>query len=111
MSFGLMKSFIEIYSSDTIKDSEGFKSAEDNLLLSARAYKENRHGSEAWKNRASFSKATTLFKIRKPADVEVTNKDFIIFKNKIYNILSVEDIREKGMYLEILAEKTEGSKG
>jgi hypothetical protein len=34
-----------------------------------------------------------------------------VCKGEKYNILSVEDIREKGMYVEVLAEKVTGSKG
>nr|WP_307989827.1 head-tail adaptor protein [uncultured Niameybacter sp.] len=111
MSFGQMQSFIEIYSTNTVKDEEGFATAQEQLILSRRAYKENRRGSEAWKNRASFTTATTLFRFRKPPNVDITTEHLLMCLGERYNILSVEDIREKGMYLEVLAEKVDGSKG
>jgi SPP1 family predicted phage head-tail adaptor len=110
MSFGKMRSFIEIYSVDNTKDEEGFNINSENLVLSTRAYKENRRGSEAWKNRASFTTATALFRFRKPPNVDINTEQILKCNGEEYNILNVEDIRERGMYLEILAEKIEGSK-
>ncbi|MDR2657485.1 MAG: head-tail adaptor protein, partial [Oscillospiraceae bacterium] len=64
MSFGKMRSFINIVSQTTVKDAEGFAQTQDTVLASARAYKEERHGTETWKNRATFSEATCLFRFR-----------------------------------------------
>lgn len=111
MSFGMMQTFIEIYSTISVKDEEGFVTKEEALLLKIRAYEENRHGNEAWKNRASFTTATALFSFRKPPDIEISTTHILVCKGEKYNILSVEDIREKGMYVEVLAEKVTGSKG
>ncbi len=111
MSFGKMKTIIEIYETITVKDHEGFAQKENRLLTTIRAYKEDRHGSEAWKNRASFSSATSLFRFRKPRNFELTTNLEIVCKGKKYNILSVEDILERGMYVEILAEQITSSKG
>lgn len=47
MSFGMMQTFVEIYSTNSVKDEEGFVTKEEVLLLKTRAYKENRHGNEA----------------------------------------------------------------
>ena len=111
MSFGKMQSFIQIYTTTSIKDEEGFMTQEEQLVVTLRAYKEHRRGSEAWKNRASFTTATVLFRFRKPPHVQVTTEHLLVCQDERYNILSVEDIREKGMYIEVLAEKVEGSKG
>lgn len=111
MSLGKMNVGIEIFSMVSTKDSEGFATEEEKLLFSIRAYKENRHGSEAWKNRASFSEASSLFRFRKSRGVEITTDLVIGCKGDRYNILSVEDIKERGMYVEVLAEKVTGSKG
>ena len=111
MSFGRMQSFIQIYTTASIKDEEGFTTQEEQLVATMRAYKENRRGSEAWKNRASFTAATALFRFRKPPHIQVTTEHILTCQDEKYNILSVEDIREKGMYIEVLAEKVEGSKG
>ena len=111
MSFGMMQTFIEIYSTNSVKDEEGFVTKEDVFLLKTRAYKENRHGNEAWKNRASFTTATALFRFRKPPAIDISTTHVLVCKGEKYNILSVEDIREKSMYVEVLAEKVTGSKG
>jgi len=111
MSLGKMNVQIEIVSTVSVKDEEGFATEGEQLLTSMRAYKENRHGSEAWKNRARFSEASSLFRFRKPRGFELTTDLVIGCKDERYNILSVEDIKERGMYVEVLAEKITGSKG
>lgn len=79
--------FIEIISTNPIKDSEGFVKTGDNILASLRAYKEDRHGSEAWKNRATFSEATALFRFRKITNLNITTSLFIVCSDDRYNIL------------------------
>lgn len=111
MSLGKMNVRIEIFKEESSKDAEGFVMKDEQLLTSMRAYKENRHGSEAWKNRASFSEASSLFRFRRPREFEVTTDLIIVYKDERYNILSVEDIKERGMYVEVLAEKITGSRG
>lgn len=111
MSFGKMNTFIDIISTTPVKDSEGFVDHGDKLLASVRAYKEDRHGNEAWKNRASFSSATSLFRFRRIPGIEITTDLFIVCDDGRYNILSAEDIKGRGMYVEVLAEKIEASEG
>jgi len=112
MSFGKMNVSIEIVKEEPIKDAEGFTTKEEQILASMRAYKENRrHGSEDWKNRASFSEANSLFRFRKPRGFEMTTDLLINCNNERYNILTVEDIKERGMYVEVFTEKVTGSKG
>jgi head-tail adaptor len=111
MSFGKMSSFIYIVSNSPVKDSEGFVTNIDMTLASVRAYREDKHGSEAWKNRAIFSTATTLFRFRKIPGVTVTTDMFIVCNDDRYNIVNVEDIKGRGMYIEALTEKTEPSGG
>lgn len=111
MSLGKMNVTIDIFKEESNKDAEGFVTKDEQLLASMRAYKESRHGSEAWKNRASFSEASSLFRFRKPRGFELTTDLVIGCKGERYNILSVEDIKERGMYVEVLAKKITGSKG
>lgn len=44
------------------------------------------------------------FYIRAIRSYEITKKDRIVYNNNIYNIKSVIDIQEKGVYLDIKAE-------
>lgn len=102
-----MNTFIDIISSIPIKDEEGFATKGDNILASVRAYKENRHGSERWTNMASFSTASSLFRFRKISGLKVTTEMVIVCDDGRYQILSVEDVRGRGMYVEVLTEKLE----
>ena len=49
-----MRHFIEIISTEPDKDFMGFTKQGDSVLAKVRAYKESRHGSTAWRNRAAF---------------------------------------------------------
>lgn len=111
MSIGQLKTPIEIYETGIVTDDEGFAVKVDRLILKAKAYREVRHGSESWKNRASFSTATTLIRIRRNPIIKVTSEHFILIDDEHYNIISVDDIKDNGMYLEILAQRTSSSKG
>lgn len=111
MSFGKMNTFIDIVSISTIKDNEGFVNKKDHIISSVRAYKEERHGNEKWANRAVFSEATALFCFRKIPNITVTTKMVIIDCEGRYEIISVEDIKGRGMYIEVLAKKVVASNG
>lgn len=111
MSFGQMNASIQILRTAPVKDDEGFVTESDTVLASVRAYKEDRHGNEMWANRAAFSTASALFRFRKIPGLDVTTAHFIRCENCRYNIVSVEDVKGRGMYTEVLAEKVEGSNG
>lgn len=110
MSFGKMNTFIEIVTTTPIKDAEAFTNLGDVTLANVRAYFEERHGNELWANRAVFSNATALFRFRKIPGLVIDTKLVIICEGARYQILSVEDIKGRGMYYEVLADKTEPSK-
>lgn len=105
MSYGKMNEFIDVISTEPVKDVEGFVTKGDNILASLRAYKEDRHGNEKWANRAAFSTATALFRFRKIPSVEITTSLVITCSDGRYNIVSVEDVKGRGMYIEVLAER------
>ena len=105
MSFGKMNTFIDIVERITIKDAEGFKTEVDNIVASVRAYREGRHGNEKWANRASFTKATDLFRFRCIPGITITASMVIIHSDKRFEITSVEDVKGRGMYIEVLAKE------
>jgi head-tail adaptor len=109
MSFGKMNTKIDIISSTPVKDADGFVISGDHIVASIRAYKEDRHGNERWANMAAFSEATALFRFRKIPSVEITTSLFIVCGDEQYRIISAEDVRGRGMYVEVLAEKQEGT--
>ncbi len=109
MSFGKMNALIDIITTEPTKDDEGFVSTGDTVLASVRAYKEERHGNEKWANRAAFSTATALFRFRKLPSLEITPSLYVSCADGRYRILSVEDVKGRGLYIEVLAEKLEPS--
>ena len=109
MSFGKMNTFIDIIKPVITKDADGFKVTSDEILASARAYREGRHGSERWANRAAFTDATDLFRFRWIPDVDVTTDMVIVCRDGRFEITSVEDVKGRGMYIEVLAKEVKPS--
>jgi hypothetical protein len=107
MSYGKMNAFIDIITTAPVKDSEGFVSRGDTILASVRAYKEDRSATERWANRAAFSTASSLFRFRAIPGIAIDASLVIACTDGRYRILSAEDVRGRGMYIEVLAEKLE----
>ena len=105
MSFGRMNTLISIAQEVVTKDPEGFATKTDSILTSIHAYREGRHGSQKWVNRAAFSEATDLFRFRVIPGLTVTTAHVIRFGDDRFEITSVEDVKGRGMYLEVLARK------
>lgn len=109
MSFGKMNTFIDIAERKISKDSEGFRTETDEILASVRAYREGRHGSEKWSNRASFTDATNLFRFRVIPGLRITTAMVIICSDGRFEITSIEDVKGRGMYVEVLAKEVRPS--
>ena len=109
MSFGKMHTYINFFLKQQVTDEEGFKSETEVWLKSVRAYREGRHGSERWANRAAFTDATDLFRFRAAPDFYPTTDMFIEYKNERFEITSIEDVKGRGMYIEILARQVKPS--
>ena len=93
------------------KDSEGFTIETEETIANIRCYKEGRHGSERWANLAAFSEATDLFRFRRIPETKITEEMSIVYEDERYDILSVENIKGRGMYLEVLARVHRSSNG
>ena len=111
MSFGRMSMRISIVQETITKDAEGFATKTNIILASIHAYREGRHGSQKWVNRAAFSEATDLFRFRMIPGQSVTTEHVILCDGKQYEITSVEDVKGRGMYLEVLAKRIEATHG
>ena len=111
MSFGKMNGFADIVETRQIKDSEGFSTTQDEVLTSVRVYREGRHGSQRWANLAVFSEATDLFRFRCIPGLTVTTDHFLICDGERFNIISVENVKGRGMYIEVLAKRSEPTIG
>ena len=107
-----MSTPINIISTDPIKDAEGFVTKGDNIIASVKAYKEVRNTTAKWERiigNAAFSSVTVLFRFRKIPDLTVKTSHFLSDSEGRYNIISAEDVRGRGMYVEVLAERLEGT--
>ncbi|MEN6635757.1 MAG: head-tail adaptor protein, partial [Clostridiaceae bacterium] len=61
--------------------------------------------SQKWVNRAAFSEATDLFRFRVIPGLTVTTVQVILCGDDRFEITSVEDVKGRGMYIEVLAKK------
>lgn len=109
MSFGKMNTYINFFEKLEGTDEEGFKDEIEVWLKSIRAYREGRHASARWANRAAFTDATDLFRFRKQPDFRPRTDMFIEYKGERFEILSIENIKGRGMYIEILARQVKPS--
>jgi head-tail adaptor len=105
MSFGKMSTHISIAEEIVTKDVEGFATKTCNVLASIHAYREGRHGSQKWVNRAAFSEATDLFRFRVIHGLNVTTAHVILCGDDRFEITSIEDVKGRGMYLEALGKR------
>lgn len=111
MSFGKINTFIELGYHQKVKDDDGFASSVYHTIASVRAYREGRHGSQRWANLATFSEATDLFRFRVIPGVTVTTDYTLTCAGETFDITSVEDVKGRGMYIEVLAKKVVASNG
>lgn len=109
MSFGKMNTFVDVIDRTPIKDSEGFTTQTDHIVASIKAFREERHGSRKWANLAAFTTANAIFTFRRISGIDIESGMVLVCDTGRYTIVSVEKI--KGMYVEVLAEKAEPSKG
>ena len=100
-----MNTQISIAREVVIKDAEGFATKTDQVIASMFAYREGRHGSQKWVNRAAFSEATDLFRFRVISSLTVSTVHVILCGEDRFEITSVEDVKGRGMYVEVLAKK------
>ncbi len=108
MSFGKMNTKIDIISSEPQKDAEGFVNHGETVLAKVRAYFEQKNSTEKWRNMAQSSEANALFRFRYIPNLEVTKQHIILCNGMRYNIFSVENIKNRNMYVEVLAVSVDG---
>ena len=109
MSYGKMHAIVDIVKPTITTDEDGFRIVSDEVLATVRAYREGRHGSERWANRAAFTDATDLFRFRVVPKLTVSTDMALVCGEERFEITSVEDVKGRGMYVEVLARKVESS--
>jgi head-tail adaptor len=103
MSFGKMNTQIDIISTEPQKDADGFVNHGDTVIASVKAYFEQKNSTEKWRNMSQSNEVNALFRLRNIPDIKLSNRHVIICEGKRYNIYSVENIKSRKMYLEVLA--------
>ena len=111
MSFGKMNGFADIILTRRETDEEGFSTTVDEVVATIRTYREGRHGSQRWANLAAFSEATDLFRFRIIPGVGITTDHIIVCDGGRYDVVSVEDVKGRRMYIEVLAKRSEATVG
>lgn len=102
-SLGSMRTTIDLIRPMVVRDKAGFTTTRDEVRATVRAQVEVRHASAAWVNRAVYSQADVLFRIRSFLGLSVTTNMQISSPDGRYVIDAVEVI---GRYVEILAHQT-----
>lgn len=103
-TLGKMSEHIDLIQPVVTKDTAGFATTSDEVIASVRAYMQVRHASPAWVNRAAYTKADLLFRIRTIPGIKITEAMQISSAHGRYVIDAVEYL---GRYVEILAHRTE----
>lgn len=111
MGIGKMNTPIQIIQIKHSKDADGFDISEESVVANISAYREERHGSTQWTNRAAWTSASSLFRFRIIPDLNVTTAHQIACGDERFRITSVENVKGRNMYIEVLAEKQEPSGG
>ena len=99
-SLGSMTTFCDIIHPKASRDQAGFTTTSDDILATVRAHVETRHAYAAWVNRAAYTNATALFRIRAIPGVQLTTDMELVTETGRWVIDSIEPI---GRYIEILA--------
>lgn len=98
-----MSSFIELKTIESITDEDGYDIITEVSLATVRAYREERHASTYWAHLALYTQATNMFRFRRIPGLRLTSAVLLFCENKRFEISSVENVKGKGMYIEVLA--------
>ena len=85
MSFGKMNGFADIVITKRVKDNEGFSTTVDEVLASVR--------------------------VRRILGLTITTDHILVCEDGRFEITSVEDVKGRGMYIEVLAKKVVATQG
>lgn len=91
---------ISIYSVEVVRDSEGFQTKQETLVLSTYASVKTTRGATIIRNNSDFERAYTNFTIRYPK-VSINRDMQIHFMGKIYTIEYLNNIHEESVELEM----------
>ena len=102
MSYGKMTVPIIISRIHYTKDADGFTVPREEPIASVRAYFEPKNTTEKWTNRAVLKEASALFRFRFLPNIRIDGTMVIDCLGARYNIISLENARQKNMYYEVI---------
>lgn len=105
-SIGKFNKDITIYNTKLVGQGGGWEEVElDDIFVSCKAYIRNQSSSEVFKLSTRLEKQQTLFKI---PYVSGLNKSMIlVYKDCNYNIISIDNIEEDNVFIDLICEKVE----
>lgn len=102
MSIGKLNTPIKIIKIINEKDSDGFSIKSKHQIAHMQAYFEIKNTTEKWSNRTILKDASALFIIRRNRTLQIDRTMFIECQGEQYQIVSIENVRNKNMYFEIV---------
>ena len=111
MALGLMNKKIYISALENTTDQDGFTNQQFKRLKETRAIVEEKYLNEKWSNYAAFADAEILFQLRAIPNFTVELEHYVEYQGLVYNIINVENVKGRNMYIEILAKRCDASYG
>lgn len=102
-----LKKRISIMSISTIQDKDGFDIEQETEICKAWAKVSNISGTEIFKSGADYAATKTRFLVRYRKNIEFTPDMKIRFKDKLYNIVYVNNYNFSNEFVELIAEVVE----
>ena len=103
MSIGDLNTPIQILRLRFGRDRDGFPTESEELVACVRARAETRNATEKWSNRAVLREASAVFTFRRIPHIEITTDMVIVCGADRYNIMSVENVRNRNLYTQVVA--------
>ena len=103
MSIGDLNTPIQILRLRFGRDRDGFPTESDELIACVRARAETRNATERWSNRAVLREASAIFTFRHIPHIDLTTDMVIVCGANRYNIVSVENVRNRNLYTQVVA--------
>ena len=103
MSIGDLNTPIQILRLRFGRDRDGFPTESDELIACVRARVETRNATEKWSNRAVLRDASAVFTFRRIPHIDLTTDMAIVCGADRYNIVSVENVRNRNLYTQVVA--------
>ena len=109
MSFGKMNKTITIFAPTYLKDKDAFTTTILTPVVTRRAYVEYKNLTERWANKSILKDAECVITFRFIDGI--TNDCAIKIDEQMFDIISVENVRGKGFYIQVVAKYRERTDG